>query len=41
LVKNLADDLDYEYINNENHLKIIKKVKTWIISLKILQFHCC
>jgi anti-sigma regulatory factor (Ser/Thr protein kinase) len=28
LVKNLADDLDYEYINNENHLKIIKKVKT-------------
>lgn len=28
MVKNLADELDYEYENNENHLTIIKKVKT-------------
>lgn len=27
LVKNLADELDYEYKNNENHLTIIKNVK--------------
>ena len=28
LVKNLTDELNYEYENNENHLTIIKKVKT-------------
>lgn len=27
LVKNLADEFDYTYENNENHLTIIKKVK--------------
>ena len=26
LTKELADELDYHYINGENHLKIIKKV---------------
>lgn len=26
LTKELADDIDYQYINGENHLKIIKKV---------------
>ncbi len=26
LTKNLADELDYHYVNGENHLKIIKKV---------------
>lgn len=28
LVKNLTDELNYVYENNENHLTIIKKVKT-------------
>jgi len=27
LVKNYADDLSYEYKNNENHFKVIKNVK--------------
>ena len=27
LTKEMADELDYTYINGENHLKIIKKVK--------------
>ena len=27
LTKNLADEIDYHYINGENHLKIIKKVE--------------
>lgn len=27
LTKKMADDIDYQYINNENHLKIIKKVE--------------
>ena len=27
LTKEMADKLDYSYINGENHLKIIKKVK--------------
>lgn len=27
LTKEMADELDYQYINNENHLKIIKKVE--------------
>ena len=26
-IKNLADKVEYEYVNNENHLKIAKKVK--------------
>ena len=26
-IKNLADKVEYEYLNNENHLKIAKKVK--------------
>ena len=26
LTKQIADELDYSYINGENHLKIIKKV---------------
>lgn len=29
LVKNFADEIDYEYENKENHLKIIKNVKKW------------
>ena len=28
LTKQMADDLSYEYLNGENHLKIIKKVET-------------
>ncbi|MBQ2653159.1 MAG: ATP-binding protein [Methanobrevibacter sp.] len=27
LTKEIADELDYQHINGENHLKIIKKVK--------------
>lgn len=27
LTKEMADELDYQYVNGENHLKIIKKVK--------------
>lgn len=27
LTKKMADNLEYQYINNENHLKIIKKVE--------------
>ena len=27
LTKKMADELDYQYINGENHLKIIKKVE--------------
>ena len=27
LTKEMADELDYQYMNNENHLKIIKTVK--------------
>jgi anti-sigma regulatory factor (Ser/Thr protein kinase) len=27
LSKELADELEYDYINGENHLKIIKKVE--------------
>lgn len=27
LTKKIADELDYQYLNGENHLKIIKKVK--------------
>jgi anti-sigma regulatory factor (Ser/Thr protein kinase) len=27
LTKNMADELDYHYINGENHLKIIKNVE--------------
>lgn len=27
LTKNIADELDYHYINGENHLKIIKNVE--------------
>ena len=27
LTKEMADELEYQYVNNENHLKIIKKVE--------------
>jgi len=27
LTKEMADELDYQYLNNENHLKIIKNVE--------------
>ena len=29
LTKQLSDDISYEYLNGENHLRIIKNVEQW------------